>query len=227
MAERPAMTSPDPAPQVAPDASLTERLAALMGPPRTDDYRCSDDGLVAGNFPNGLKAAAVLAAFVDHPRPTLLLTRRTEHLSNHAGQVAFPGGRADPEDADSIATALREAQEEIGLTPTVPSVVGTAIPYLTGTGFEVTPVVAVIPPGLTLVPHEAEVATIFEVPVDIVFNPAYHQRKTIEWQGRMRSFYEISGSAEYIWGATAGMIVALGERLGLAQNPQLLNRPTG
>lgn len=204
---------------------LAARLTTLLGD-ITPEGRDSDEGVTADMFDSDPREAAVLISFVDRPDPTILLTRRTEHLSNHAGQVAFPGGRVDPDDADIYAAAVREAQEEIGLDPAIPHVIGTSTPYLTGTGFHVVPVVAVIPPDLPLVPQEQEVAAIFEVRADILFNPANFSRRSVEWKGRMRSFYEIAGSDEYIWGATAGMIVSLGQRLGLAQNPALLNSVT-
>jgi len=160
-----------------------------------------------------LKPAAVLVAITDRPEPGVLLTRRTETLRRHAGQVAFPGGRADPDDADLIATALREAEEEIGLPPTAVEVVGIADPYRTVTGFMVTPVVGVVPPDLPLFPHEAEVAALFEVPLAHLLEPANQVEKTVEWQGRDRRFFEIMWGGERIWGATAAMIVNLGRRL--------------
>src|SRR3546814_3530849 len=101
-------------------------------------------------------------AIVEHPRPTLILTRRTDTLRRHAGQVAFPGGRVDPEDSGIVAAALREADEEVGLPPDKVDVIGVLEPYQTVTGFRVTPVVGVVPPGLELVPHAAEVARVFE-----------------------------------------------------------------
>ncbi len=210
------------------NSTLAAHLAALL-PLHPDGSGAggdadSDEGVTPEMFGQGLRDAAVLVAFVDRPEPTILLTRRTEHLANHPGQVAFPGGRVDADDADIFAAALREAEEEIGLARTLPHIVGTATPYLTGTGFRVVPVVAVIPPDLALVPHEQEVAAIFEVRADVLFNPANHRRQRVEWKGRMRSFYEIDGSDEYIWGATAGMIVSLGTRTGLLANPALLNR---
>lgn len=219
-------------------ASLAEKLSALLakaepdGPPDGDHALAdrlanpldSDEGVSPDLFENPLRDAAVLIAFVDRPDPTILLTRRTEHLSSHAGQVAFPGGSVDADDADIYASALREAHEEIGLASSSATVIGAATPYLTGSGFRVVPVLAVIPPDLALVPQEAEVAAIFEVRTDILFDTANYTRRSLEWKGRMRSFYEIAGSDEYIWGATAGMIASLGQKLGLAQNPKALNR---
>jgi 8-oxo-dGTP pyrophosphatase MutT (NUDIX family) len=164
-----------------------------------------------------LQPAAVLVAITDRPEPGVLLTRRTETLRRHAGQVAFPGGRADPEDADLIATALREADEEIGLPPSAVEVIGVADPYRTVTGYVVTPVVGVVPPDLRLAPHEAEVAALFEVPLSHLLEPANQVEKTVDWRGRERRFYEILWGDERIWGATAAMIVNLGRRLGWPQ----------
>jgi 8-oxo-dGTP pyrophosphatase MutT (NUDIX family) len=161
-----------------------------------------------------LKAAAVLIAVTDRPEPGVLLTRRTETLRRHAGQVAFPGGRADPEDADLIETALREAEEEIGLPRALVEVIGPVDAYRTVTGYDVLPILAVVPPDLPLAPHEVEVAALFEVPLAHLLDPANHVAKTVDWHGRQRSFYEIPWDGERIWGATAAMIVNLGRRLG-------------
>jgi len=160
-----------------------------------------------------LKPAAVLIAVTDRPEPGVLLTRRTETLRRHAGQVAFPGGRADPEDADLIETALREAEEEIGLPRSLVQVIGPVDAFRTVTGYHVLPILAVVPPDLPLAPHEAEVAALFEVPLAHLLDPANHVAKTVDWHGRARSFYEIQWDGERIWGATAAMIVNLGRRL--------------
>lgn len=160
-----------------------------------------------------LVTAAVLVAVVDRPEPGVLLTLRPTTMRNHAGQVAFPGGRADPGDIDVIDTALREAEEEIGLPRDVVEIVGIADRYRTVTGYEVTPVIGVIPPDLPLVPHDAEVADMFEVPLSFLLEPANHVEQTLEWQGRERHFYEMIWEGRRIWGATAAMIVNLGRRL--------------
>lgn len=157
--------------------------------------------------------AAVLVPVVDRPEPGLILTQRTAHLRRHAGQVAFPGGRVDPGDADSIAAALREAEEEIGLDPASVEVIGAAEPYLTGTGFAVTPVLAIVPPDLSYVVQPDEVADVFEVPLAFALDPANRVERTVEWQGRQRRYYEIAWNGRRIWGATAAMIVNLGHRL--------------
>lgn len=161
-------------------------------------------------------AAAVLIAITERPEPGLILTQRTDTLRRHAGQVAFPGGRVDPDDADAVAAALREAQEEIALPPAHVRVIGTTDRYRTGTGYDITPVIGIVPPDLMLVPSEAEVAAVFEVPLAFVLDPANHVEASAEWQGRVRTFYEIHWGDRRIWGATAGMIVNLSRRLAWA-----------
>ncbi|MGN6376648.1 MAG: CoA pyrophosphatase [Sphingomonas sp.] len=157
--------------------------------------------------------AGVLVPVTDRPDPGVILTQRTETLKRHAGQIAFPGGRVDPADADIIAAALREAEEEIGLPRDVVTVVGPADRYRTITGFQVTPVVGVIPPDIALTPHEAEVASVFEVPLAFLLDTANHIEASVEWQGRERHYYEIWWDGRRIWGATAAMIVNLSRRL--------------
>lgn len=154
--------------------------------------------------------AAVLVPVVMRDQPTLLLTERTAHLPTHAGQVAFPGGKIDAGDADAVATALREAEEEVGLWPGHVEVLGTLPVYTTGTAFMVTPVVALVDPGHTLRPNPQEVAEAFEVPLAYLMNPAHHRRHELVWEGRLRQWFSMpyhDGRAErFIWGATAGMV---------------------
>lgn len=154
--------------------------------------------------------AAVLVGIVTHPQPTVLLTRRTAHLSTHSGQVAFPGGKVDAEDASSADTALREAREEVGLDPRHVQVLGTLHEYVTGTAFIVTPVVALIEPGHTIVPNPHEVDEVFEVPLAFLMNPAHHRRHAFEVDGVRREWfsmpYDDHGQERFIWGATAGML---------------------
>ena len=157
--------------------------------------------------------AAVLIAITDRAEPGLILTQRTENLRSHAGQVAFPGGRIDPEDRNPIEAALREAHEEIGLDARHVTVIGVVDRYRTGTGYDVTPVLAVIPPDLTLTPSEAEVAEVFEAPLGFVLDRA-NQRETSQfYRGRDRRFYQIDWQGRRIWGATAAMLVNLSRRL--------------
>lgn len=140
----------------------------------------------------------------------VLLTERTSHLSSHAGQIAFPGGRIDPEDADAVDAALREAQEEVGLRPSSVEVLGMLASYETGSAYRVTPVVGLIRSPAVLVPNPHEVADVFEVPLDFLMNPAHHRRHVLHREGRLREWFSIpyhDGRVErYIWGATAGML---------------------
>ena len=165
------------------------------------------DLAIAGN------PAAVLIAVTDRAEPGVILTQRTETLRRHPGQVAFPGGRIDPGDDGPVGAALREAEEEIALPPASVEVIGTADRYRTVTGYEVTPVVGVVPPDLALVPAEAEVAAVFEVPLAFLLDSANHVEATAQYQGLERRYYEILWGERRIWGATAAMIVNLSRRL--------------
>lgn len=160
----------------------------------------------------GLMPAAVLIAVTDRAEPGVILTRRTDTLRRHAGQVAFPGGRLDPGE-DAVTAALREAEEEIALPRTSVVLVGPADRYVTVTGFEVTPVIGVIPPDVPLTPAAGEVADWFEVPLAHLLDPANHLERETDWQGSRRSYYEIPWQDRRIWGATAAMIVNLSHRL--------------
>lgn len=151
--------------------------------------------------------------------PTVLLTRRAAHMNTHSGQIAFPGGKVDPDDASKQATALREAQEEIGLDARHVQIVGELPTYVTGTAFWVTPVIGLVSPDCELTPNAQEVDDVFEVPLSFLMNPANHQRHAMEWQGQKRHWFSMpyletrpnaSGELEaierFIWGATAGML---------------------
>lgn len=158
-------------------------------------------------------AAAVLLAVTDRDAPGVLLTRRNANLRRHAGQIAFPGGRVDPDDKDAVDAALREAEEEIALPRRLVEVVGTVEQYRTVTGYQVTPVLGVVPPDLPLVPSEAEVAEVFEVPLAFLLDDANHQKKHALYQGHERHYYEIMWNDYRIWGATAAMLVNLSRRM--------------
>jgi 8-oxo-dGTP pyrophosphatase MutT (NUDIX family) len=190
--------------------SLADRLRAALARDHGHDPIEGDDYDRAGGI---YAPAAVLVAVTDRPEPGVLLTLRQPHLKRHAGQIAFPGGRADPEDRDVVATALREAHEEIGLDPALVDVVGMSDSYRVGTGFAVTPVVGVVPPDLPLSPHEGEVAAVFETPLAFLLAPGNHERRTVMLEGRERHFHHIQWQDRQIWGATAGMIVNLAKRL--------------
>lgn len=159
------------------------------------------------------RPAAVLIPIVMRAQLTVLLTERSSTLRSHSGQIAFPGGRADPDDASPAATALREAREEIGLASDLVEPLGFLDTYRTGTGFAISPLVALVRPDFALVPDPAEVADVFEVPLSFLMNPANHQLNSREWRGKERQFYAMPYGQRYIWGATAGMIVNLHERL--------------
>ena len=156
--------------------------------------------------------AAVLVAITERREPGVILTQRTETLRKHAGQIAFPGGRVDAGE-DVVTAALREAEEEIALSRDHVTVIGQADGYRTVTGFQVTPVIGVVPPDLLLQPSEAEVASVFEVPLAFLLDPDNHVAAQVEWQGQMRHYYEILWHDRRIWGATAAMIVNLARRL--------------
>jgi 8-oxo-dGTP pyrophosphatase MutT (NUDIX family) len=190
-------------------SDLADRLrAALEATPA--------DPPIEGDYPGpralASKDAAVLIAITDRPLPGILLTVRREHLRTHAGQIAFPGGRIEPDETASAA-ALREAHEEVLLEPAAVDLVGSIEPYRTVTGYVVTPVLGVIPPDLPLLPHEHEVAELFEAPLDFLLDPDNQHLQSALLQGRERRYYEIVWNGRRIWGATAAMIVNLSRRL--------------
>lgn len=194
--------------------SLVETLRDRLGNPALladaqplrGDWDFGELGAAAGLE---LKPAAVLVPVVDRPEPGLILTKRTSSLRNHAGQVAFPGGRIDPEDAGPVEAALREAREEIGLASHHVSLIGRAGGYETGSGYAITPIVGLVPPDVPLSPSVDEVDQVFEVPLAYVLDAANHQVQQAEWRGRMRRYYVIEYGPWNIWGATAGILVNL------------------
>lgn len=159
------------------------------------------------------RPAAVLVPVVVRDDLFVLLTERTPHLAAHAGQIAFPGGKPDPGDSGPVETALREAQEEIGLDRRFVEPLGFLDDYRTGTGFAVTPVVALVGPGFTLEPNTDEVASVFEVPLAFLMNPANHRIDARTLGGRDRHFYAMPFGERYIWGATAGIIRNMHDKL--------------
>lgn len=155
------------------------------------------------------REAAVLVAITDRPAPGVILTQRPQWLRSHAGQVAFPGGKIDATDRDAIDAALREAEEEIGLSPRDVTVIGATEAYRSGSGYRITPVIAVIPPDIVFDPNPDEVEDWFEVPLDLLFHPESFVQAEAHWQGRNRRYYELMWQDRRIWGATAGIIVNL------------------
>ncbi|OJY73117.1 MAG: hypothetical protein BGP12_08380 [Rhodospirillales bacterium 70-18] len=184
-----------------------ERIGAAIG---------SDDA--AGLTPGPLVPAAVLVPFVQGARPGVLLTRRTPHLTKHAGQVSFPGGRIDPGDASPEYAALREAREEIDLDPAQVEITGRLGDYVTGTGYRITPVLGLLPAGrelegLGLTPSPDEVDAVFSLPLSVLLDPRAPQRRRAEFRGAWREFWVWPHPDHYIWGATAAILVHLAERL--------------
>jgi len=189
---------------------LRAALSGLRGTPSSDD--------AADLIDTPLVLAAVLVPFVLGTTPGVLLTKRTAHLSKHAGQVSFPGGRMDPEDISPEAAALREAQEEIGLHPDRVEITGRLPDYVTGTGYCITPVIGLLSPGVALdglglsaSPHEVD--SIFELPLAVLLDPAAPQRRMRDWRGRPRHYWEWPHPEHHIWGATAAILMQLAQRL--------------
>jgi 8-oxo-dGTP pyrophosphatase MutT (NUDIX family) len=162
-----------------------------------------------------IRPAAVLIAVVDHPEPTVLLTQRAAHLNDHAGQISFPGGKIDPTDASPLDAALREAWEEVGLTRQFVDPIGYLDLYGTSFGFRILPTVARVRPGFKLRINAAEVEDAFEVPLAFLMDPANHQLHSKEFRGIERSYYAMPFAERYIWGATAGILWVLYERIYL------------
>ena len=182
---------------------LRQRFAArrAVAPIVTGDGYSRDEA-------EALRPAAVLVPVVRHETGlTILLTQRTDHLNDHAGQISFPGGRSEAHDDSPTATALRETLEEIGLPHSQVELLGALPEYTTGTGYRVTPVVGLVSPPLALSLDEFEVAEAFEVPLAFFLDPGNHQRNTLQQQGRTRAYYAMAFERRYIWGATAGMLM--------------------
>jgi 8-oxo-dGTP pyrophosphatase MutT (NUDIX family) len=200
------------------EADIRARAAMrlLHQEPRIPSYSDDDMNEHLPMIPKGgdVRQAAVLVPLVTRDQGVnMLLTQRREHLSTHAGQIAFPGGRIDAADRDATAAALREAQEETGLDPSFVEPLGFLDGYLTVTSFHVTPVVALVRPGFSVSPQEDEVARVFEVPLSFLMTPENHETHSRDWQGRKRHYYAMPYGDNYIWGATAGMIRNLYQRL--------------
>lgn len=191
---------------------LSAALLPLSSPPTGTGWNHRDMTELLGNVPR--RPAAVLVGLREGVQPRLVLTVRTDHLQDHAGQVAFPGGRTDPGDADAIATALRESEEEIGLARKLVTPLGFLDRFETVSGYCITPVVARIDPDARLYPAPAEVAEVFEVPLSFFLDPANLRRYTMEFRGHRRDMVEFVHGGHRIWGATAAMVFNLLQRMG-------------
>jgi 8-oxo-dGTP pyrophosphatase MutT (NUDIX family) len=186
---------------------------ASIVPPSGDRGTDRMLAILAGEQP--VRPAAVLIAVVDHAQPTVLLTQRAAHLHDHAGQISFPGGKIDPADASPLDAALREAWEEIGLAREFIDPIGYLDLYGTSFGFRILPTVARVRSGFGLNINEAEVDDAFEVPLSFLMDPGNHQVHSKEFRGIARSYYAMPFADRYIWGATAGILRVLYERICL------------
>ncbi|WP_409564904.1 CoA pyrophosphatase [Methylobacterium sp. J-026] len=218
-----------------PRAAFLARAASGLSPhppgpddptsnPRGDHSLDPDGSAVIPPPPH--RRAAVLVPVVFRPEgPNLILTQRAANLRDHSGQVALPGGKIDPSDSTPAAAALREAEEEIGLHPTAVQLVGYIDPYLSGTGFLVTPVIGLVAPEATYRPNPAEVADVFEVPLPVLMDRERYRLRSRDWQGRTRWFYAVNFGERLIWGVTAGILNNLRERLYPESEPGGIRRP--
>ena len=188
------------------------RLDPVQGRERLSEG--GDIELLDAGAIHNIRRAAVLVGLIPRPGgPTALLTHRPDTMPTHPGQVAFPGGKVDPADADEIEAALREAHEEVGVEPSTVQLIGRGAPYITGTAFRIVPVIGVLPADFVAVPDPEEVADVFETPLSFLFNGANHHRQQAHWNGQMRHYFEMPYQGHRIWGVTAGIIRALYERL--------------
>ena len=188
----------------------------VENPPAMGAALASDDGWTMADQP--LVPAAVLVSFVQGAQRGILLTKRTAHLKKHAGQVSFPGGRIDPEDLSPEAAALREAQEEVGLDPSLVELAGRLGDYATGTGYRITPILGLLPEGvdladLRLTPSPDEVESVFALPMSVLLDPDAPQKRRAYYRGRWREFWVWPHPDHYVWGATAAILHHLAERL--------------
>ncbi len=195
-------------------ADLSASLVPLSSPPSGQGWNHAQMTELLGDAPR--RPAAVLVGVREGVQPRVVLTVRTNDLPSHAGQVAFPGGGSDPGDADAVATALRESEEEIGLQRTLVKPLGFLDRFETISGYNITPVVARIDPEARLYPAPAEVAEVFEVPLSFFLEPANLRRYTMEFRGHRRDMVEFVHGGHRIWGATAAMVFNLLQRMGRA-----------
>lgn len=193
--------------------SLLERLRPRLLQQLPDITAHDDYDMETRPARFGATPAAVLLPVIERTEPVLLFTRRTDTLARHSGQVSFPGGRTEPGDVSPVQTALRETFEETGIVPSSVAPAGYLDRYLTGTGFDIQPVVGVLREGFVLSPDPREVAEIFEVPLSFLCDPANRRRESRVFGGVTRSFYAFTYKEHEIWGATAAIIVNLVQRL--------------
>jgi 8-oxo-dGTP pyrophosphatase MutT (NUDIX family) len=212
------MNAPLPEDPFAPDTFFARAAARLLRDPpaagldQAGDHRLNPDF----NPPPGLHfvdAAVLVPIVARRPQASVILTQRTAALKTHSGQIAFPGGKLSAEDSGPVAAAIRETEEEIGLSPKLIEPIGYLDAYLTGTGYRVVPVVARVASDHPLAPNPDEVDAVFEVPLSFLMSPENHRVGSREFRGVLRHFYEMPFEDRYIWGVTAGIIRGLYERV--------------
>ncbi len=192
--------------------TLHARLTAAIDPARNVAV---ENDMAVGETIIDLKPAAVLIPITDRPNPGVILTQRPDFLRSHAGQVAFPGGKVDDDDENHIAAALREAYEELAISPHHVNVIGTTDIYYARSGFRITPVVGIVPPDLDLRPNPQEVEDWFEVPLSFLIDPKNAVQRRGVFLGHERIYYDMDWQGRRIWGVTAGIIVNFVRRLAL------------
>lgn len=197
------------------EQQLRHRLTAIAAEPPERRIVYGED--IIDDLERPPVPAAVLVPVIMGAAPGILLTKRTAHLKKHAGQVSFPGGRIDPTDAHPEAAALREAREEIDLDPGHVEILGRMSDYVTGTGYRITPVLGLIPPGLGYRPSPHEVEAVFELPIGVLLDPDAPQRQKQHVRGAWREYWVWPHPSHFIWGATAAILVHLAERLRTVQ----------
>lgn len=191
------------------DHAITKLITAIH---HEDDFSTEDESDLIKNG-DSLTKAAVLIALTNQPNPTVILTKRPTWLRDHAGQVAFPGGKMDKTDTSIVHTALREAQEELSIAPDLVDIIGQFPEYCTGSGYRITPVIGVVPPDIEIIANENEVESWFETPISFLFDTENLTKKSAIWNGQNRSYYDMQWQNYRIWGVTAGIIANIARRI--------------